>query len=104
MKRAAALLLSLFLCDSGAVAIASSGPAASCDIKARSAIEQLVARRKRWKARDFAIEKKGATGDSVMYWVIYLPEMKHAQAGGGESFGIYYDCRRERLSSEVYFQ
>jgi hypothetical protein len=76
---------------------------AADDTKALASISRYVAKHRNWKPADFTIEKKGGT-DPVMYWVIYRPEMKHPQVGGGKSFAIYYDPHHARVLSEAYFQ
>jgi hypothetical protein len=69
-------------------------------------IQRYVSKTKGWKASAYEIELKRHEGTYDVYWVIYLHDRKKVppSTGGGNSFAVYYDPRRDKVIREMHFQ
>jgi hypothetical protein len=97
MKRLALIALVLTVASMHVAA----APAAD---KAHEVISRYVIGHTGWKRGVFRIEK-GSTAHSIArYEVIYIPEEKLVFTGGGKSFAVDYDARKQKVLREWHYQ
>jgi hypothetical protein len=101
----------LLCCAAALLACSGQVSASKPDSEAVRIIQQYVATHKGWRTSDYRIERHGRKDAYVMYFIIYLPEQRHAPgerkplvAGGGESFAVYYDPTKRKVVREMGFE
>jgi hypothetical protein len=98
MKRLALFLLVL---TAVSMRVVAATPAES---KAHEVISRYVVSHTGWKRGVFRIEKGDVSHGIARYEVIYIPEEKLAFVGGGESFAVDYDARKQKVLREWHYQ
>jgi hypothetical protein len=78
---------------------------------AQQVISRYVIRHTGWKRSLFRIEEGSASHGSVRYEVIYIPEERatprpdgYLESGGGKSFAVDYDPRKQKVIREWHYQ
>ena len=91
--------------------LTSSVSAASSDGPARDVISRYVVSHTSWKRSVFRIEMGNASHGIVRYEVIYIPEERATsrpggslEVGGGKSFAVEYDPRKQKVIREWHYQ
>ena len=98
MKRLA--LISLVL-TAASMRVVAAAPA---EDTAHEVISRYVVSHTGWKRGVFHIEKVSTSHGIVRYEVMYIPEEKLVFVGGGKSFAVDYDARKQKVLREWHYQ
>jgi hypothetical protein len=93
------------------ISAASPALAAPAQETAQQVISRYVIGHTGWKRSLFRIEKGSASHGSFRYEVIYIPEERatprpdgYLESGGGKSFAVDYDPRKQKVIREWHYQ
>jgi hypothetical protein len=93
------------------VSAASLATAAPTEQTAHEVISRYVIGHTGWKRSLFRIKKGSASHGNVQYEVIYIPEERttprpdgYLESGGGKSFAVDYDPRKQKVIREWHYQ
>ena len=100
-------LISVFLALSSTTFVGAAPP----DDNAREIIGRYVVSHTGWKRSVFRLEKGSTAHSIVRYEVIYVPEERATprpdgsiELGGGKSFAVEYDPRKQKVIREWHYQ
>jgi hypothetical protein len=93
------------------ISAASPALAAPAQETAEEVISRYVIDHTGWKRSLFRIKKGSASHGNVQYEVIYIPEERatprpdgYLESGGGKSFAVDYDPRKQKVIREWHYQ
>src|SRR5437588_3542747 len=98
MKRLAVISLVL---TAASMCVVAAAPA---EDRAHKVISRYVVSHTGWKRGVFRIEKGDASHGILRYEVIYIREEKLVFVGGGKSFAVDYDARKQKVLREWHYQ
>ena len=93
------------------ISVASPAFAAAAQDTAQQVISRYVVSHTGWKRTLFRIEKGITSRGISRYEVIYIPEERatprpdgYIEVGGGKSFAVDYDPRKQKVIREWHYQ